>query len=441
VIAVTKLRPAHLVGSTLRRNFLTTGVMGFAVYALGLVTGPIVARALGPTGRGDLAAVLVPAELFGSALALGLPSAAAYLVREFDRGTLLATSTAFGLAAGIPLVAIVWPLLPEYYQHHGAAALFWAYVFLASAPLSVGTVAAFCLVWADGANLRWNLWRVAPTVLTAALTVGLFVTSRLTVWTALAAAFLGAFSITALFIQGALQWRRFRVSLNALRCQLSYGARVAVGRLADSVASRLDQALLVTMVPSADLGLYAVAVTAAGASEPLAAALGLALFPELRRDDAPEEQRRRTGRALATVLVCSTLVAAVLALLGPLLLDLLFGSDFAHAATPLRLLLLGQVAKDATNPLTAQLLAINRPGATSQASAVAGIITVAGLLFLVPRSGINGAAATTTISYLVRLGYSAISVRRQMSGEAVGDLTTQASRVGGGYSHVRRNRS
>jgi O-antigen/teichoic acid export membrane protein len=254
----------------------------------------------------------------------------------------------------------------------------------------------------------------------------------LTVWTALAAAFLGAFSITALFLQKALQWGQYRVSLKVLRCQLSYGVRVAVGRLADSVAGRLDQALLVAMVPSADLGLYAVAVTAAGASEPLAAALGLALFPELRRDAAPEEQRRRTGRALATVLVCSTLVAAVLALLGPLLLDLLFGSGFAHAATPLRLLLLGQIAKDATSPLTAHLLAINRPSATSQASAAAGIITVAGLLFLVPRSGINGAATTTTISYLARFGYSVMTVRRRVSAEVV-NLTMQASRVGGDH--------
>jgi O-antigen/teichoic acid export membrane protein len=401
-----------VVGSRFRRNVLATGAVGFVVYGLGFATGPILARSLGPSGRGDLAAVLVPVQLFCFGLAFGLPSAAAYLVNRFERGTLLATSTIFGLAAGIPLMLAVWPLLPGYYRHHGPAALFWAQVFLAAAPLSVGTAAALALVWTEGANLRWNLWRTAPTTLTAILTLGLYVTSRLTVWTALAAAFVGACSTAPLLAQKAVEWRRLRVSLEALRSQLSYGGRVAIGSAADTVAGRFDQALLVAMVPSADLGLYAVAVTAAGVSGPLASSLGLALFPELRLERSVEAQRRRTGRALLAVLLTSTVVAAALAMAGPWLLALLFGNSFADAATPLRLLLLGQVANDATGPLTARLLAAGRPGAASQASAAACVVTVIGLALLVPRLGINGAAITTTVSYLGKLGVCAIAVRR-----------------------------
>jgi O-antigen/teichoic acid export membrane protein len=391
---------------------VTTAGVGFVVYGLGLATGPILARSLGPSGRGDLAAVLVPTQLLCFGLAFGLPSAAAYLVNRFDRGTLLATSTVFGLVVGIPLVLATWPLLPGYYRNHGQAALFWAQVFLATAPISVGTAGALALVWAEGANLRWNLWRSAPTTLTAILTLGLYLTSRLTVWTALAAAFVGACSTAPLLVQKAVEWRRLRVSLAALRSQLSYGGRVAIGSAADTVAGRFDQALLVAMVPSADLGLYAVAVTAAGVSGPLASSLGLALFPELRLERSAEAQRRRTGRALLAVLLTSTGVAAALAMAGPWLLALLFGNGFAGAATPLRLLLLGQVANDATGPLTARLLAAGRPGAASQASAAGGIVTVIGLALLVPSLGINGAAITTTVSYLGKLGVCAIAVRR-----------------------------
>jgi O-antigen/teichoic acid export membrane protein len=194
---------------------------------------------------------------------------------------------------------------------------------------------------------------------------------------------------------------------------------VAIGSAADTVAGRFDQALMVATVPSADLGLYAVAVTAAGVSGPLASSLGLALFPELRRENSMEAQRRRTGRALLVVLLTSTGVAAVLALAGPWLLAFLFGNSFAEAATPLRLLLLGQIANDATGPLTARLLAAGRPGAASQASAAAGVVTVAGLALLVPSLGINGAAVTTTASYLAKLGFCAFAVRRCRSTEPV----------------------
>jgi O-antigen/teichoic acid export membrane protein len=429
VLAVYQARLGGIVHSRFRRNVVTTSAVGVAVYGLGLATGPILARSLGPSGRGDLAAVLVPAQLLCFGLAFGLPSAAAYLVHRFERGTLLATSTIFGLVVGIPLVLAAWPLLPGYYQHHGAAALFWAQIFLAVSPLSVGAGVALSLLWTDGANLRWNLWRCAPTALTALLTIGLFMTSRLTVWTALAAAFVGACSTVALLVQKAA-WRPLVVSLKALRAQLSYGARVAIGSAADTIAGRLDQALMVAMVPSADLGLYAVAVTAAGLSGPLTSSLGLALFPELRREQSAEAQRRRTSRALVAVLVSSTGAAAVLAFAGPWLVAFLFGKSFADAATPLRLLLLGQIASDATFPLTAWLLAVGRPGAASQASAAAAIVTVIGLAFLVPRFGINGAAVTTSISYLVRFGFVAIAVRRYSSIATIA-LSTDASSMGG----------
>jgi O-antigen/teichoic acid export membrane protein len=378
------------------------------------------ARSLGPTGRGELAAVLVPTEFLCFGLSFGLPSAAAFLARQFPRGILLATSLMFGLIVGIPLALVLWTLLPEYYSRHDPAALFWAYIFLASAPLSVGASTALNLIWVDGANLRWNLWRVTPTVLTAVLTVGLFLTARLTVWTALSAAFFGAFSNTILLIQSAIRWGRLHVSLEALRGQVSYGVRAVVGNLADTMTARLDQVLLVILVPPADLGLYAVAVTATSLSMPLASSLGLALFPELRRDESSEAKRRRTGRALVAVLASSTATALLLAIFGPWLLSILFGPGFAPAAIPLRLLLLGQVANDATHPLAARLMAENRPGAASQASAVAAVLTVTGLALLVPTFGINGAAATTSISYLVKFGLIAITIRQRAVTQSCG---------------------
>jgi O-antigen/teichoic acid export membrane protein len=297
------------------------------------------------------------------------------------------------------------------------------------------------LIWADGADLRWNLWRVSAIVITAVLVVGLFLTSHLTLWTGFAAAFAGGMSTNVLLIMVASRWRGLRISLKALRSQLSYGARVAVGNVADVMTARLDQALLVVMVSSADLGLYAVAVTAAGISTPLASSLGLALFPELRRDDSDTARRRRSTRAIAAVLVSSTVVAAVLAIAGPWVLAWLFGSAFASAATPLRLLLLGQIANDATHPLTARLLAGNRPGVASQASAAAAAITVTGLALLVPRFGINGAAATTTLSYLTRFCFVAAAVRKNSMSRSDDLAAVHAPITGGERSVVGRHRS
>ena len=431
VLAVRQTYIPRLLGSNLRRNTLATGFAGTLVYFLGLATGPMLARSLGPSGRGALAAVLVPGELLFIGLSLGLPSAAAYLVRTFDRSALLATSTIFGLLIGIPLVGLLWPFLPNYYQTHGSAALFWSYLFLCTLPISVGANTALSLIWADGAGIRWNVWRLAPIAITAILTICLFVASRLTVWTALAATFIGTLSITALLFQKVFQWRSLRISLKALRCQLSFGSRVAIGNIADAVVARFDQALLVTMVSAAELGLYAVAVTSAAVSAPLAASIGLALFPELRRDESVGAKQRRTHRATYAVFLISSTTAILLAIFGPQILELLFGPAFAQASTPLRILLIGQIANDATAPFTARLLAANRPGTSSKASSAAAMITIAGLIILVPPFGIVGAALTTTISYVAKFVCIAYAVKRWDSQLRMSDIEDNARVFGG----------
>jgi Glycosyl transferase family 2 len=55
----------------------------FVNAAMGFITGPLLARALGPTGRGDLAAVTVPLTLAPAVLGLGVP---AFAYRQLPRG-------------------------------------------------------------------------------------------------------------------------------------------------------------------------------------------------------------------------------------------------------------------------------------------------------------------------------------------------------------------
>ncbi len=73
------------VRDRLRFDVLITSGAGLAVYALALITGPLLARTLGPAGRGDLAAVIVPTQVLGFILLFGLPHAAAYYATKGTR--------------------------------------------------------------------------------------------------------------------------------------------------------------------------------------------------------------------------------------------------------------------------------------------------------------------------------------------------------------------
>src|SRR5215207_4540866 len=77
-----------VVGSITAVNLVANG--------LALVSGPLLARALGPAGRGDLAAILVPAALLPTLADLGLST---YVVRQVSKG--IPPSTVLGAIAPV----------------------------------------------------------------------------------------------------------------------------------------------------------------------------------------------------------------------------------------------------------------------------------------------------------------------------------------------------
>ena len=105
--------PAEPVGvsaaePTERRWSLMRVVGGFSLINVvlmlgGLVSGPLLARALGPSGRGDFAAITVPLTIAPLLLGLGL---GAYLARAAARGARLgaAVGTTGALVLGIGLI-------------------------------------------------------------------------------------------------------------------------------------------------------------------------------------------------------------------------------------------------------------------------------------------------------------------------------------------------
>jgi O-antigen/teichoic acid export membrane protein len=67
----------------LRRAVWLMTVTSFLVPAGGLLTAPILARALGADGRGEMAAALAPASLMLAVTTLGLPEALTFFVANY----------------------------------------------------------------------------------------------------------------------------------------------------------------------------------------------------------------------------------------------------------------------------------------------------------------------------------------------------------------------
>jgi O-antigen/teichoic acid export membrane protein len=164
---------------------------------------------------------------------------------------------------------------------------------------------------------------------------------------------------------------------------------------------QLDIFLLGLLAPADQLGVYKVATAVAGLIVLSQTAFNVALAPRFAalHAAADRSQLEQLARMSARWVMVITLPAAtVLILAGQPLLSLVFGPDYAAAATPLAILCLGQVVNGAVGSVA---LILTMTGFETQAlriSALMLVVSTAMLLVLVPLMGINGAALASAIS-------------------------------------------
>ncbi|MDQ6947497.1 MAG: oligosaccharide flippase family protein [Actinomycetota bacterium] len=422
--------------SRYRREALTSSIMSMAGFSIGIITGPILARAVGPTGRGEIAAVVQAAWLLGWLLCFGLPLAAAYWLDDIPEGELLATTATFGIIFGGIVSAILWFVAPIYLAGQSGEALVWAKMFLLVLPLSAGVNTALEIRRRRGADLAWNRWRIAPPVVSAVGIVILALLGRLSVAGALACYFVGGLLPLLYFFLRVRSSSNRRPSVVTLRRLLPYAWRTAAQTGASSITGRLDQVVLATAVPSKQLGFYAVAVTTSSITNTLTIGLPLALFGHQRGDTQADRSTNRYRRSMVATLTVSSCAALILGVLAPIVLRIAFGRDFQQATLSLRILLPGAVAFDLLGLMASKLSADGRVGEVTRAAVVGAVVTIAGLLAVVPRFGIEGAAAVTSVTYASQVGYllarDRVDVARRTAKGRMVDMTDEEDRTRAG---------
>jgi len=320
-----------------------TSVTGLFVYGLSGITGPLLARSLGPAGRGDLAAVLVPSELLGWALLFGLHMAAIYYAEEYPHRELVVGSWAFATVVGGGVVLLACWLVPSYLHGHPHETITWLRIMLIVAVVFLPATTALQLLRTTS-MMAFNVFKSMQLVVESLILIGLAIAGHLTLTSALWAALISQIVWYLALFAYAKAWpgREFRWS--TLRAQLSYGSRLVVADLSGLAVARLDQFILVDAVASSQLGEYAVAATAAMVTSAAAAGIAIVMFPRVRRAPTPEEGWSAMLTGVRWTLYSSCGLALLIAAFAPVGIPLLFGHAFHGAIALLWLLLPGQAA-------------------------------------------------------------------------------------------------
>jgi O-antigen/teichoic acid export membrane protein len=381
-----------------------------AFMAASLVTGPLLARSLGPSGRGALAAVAVPVSLGPIVLGLGLPS---FATRETARGepveSLLGSVGLVYLLIGALAAAAAVPVSGYFAQGREPVRVALLIAMLAMPILLWGQL----LLGVANGRQRWRMVlgaRLAPAAVALVGTTLLFALGDLHTAQASALVLLGTFAAIVPVLGVLRGLGRVRVSWRLLKRSLSFGLPAWLWQSSTLTNARLDQLLMVSLCSASELGLYAVAVSLASVTSIFAGALGPALLPRVAQGE-----EALVGRVCRTSLLVATLGGLALAALCPLALPLLFGARFAQAVPMALVLIVASVPNAGTQVLTSALLAADRPRVVAVGEGVSVAITVGGLLLLLGPLGGLGAAIVSTAAYTVTFAILAWGARARFA--------------------------
>jgi O-antigen/teichoic acid export membrane protein len=399
-------------------HLMSTGATDALLLALATISGILVARLLGPAGRGELAVAILWPSVLAAMGSLGLREAFTYEVAKTPslRAKLTGHAILLALGQSILLVGLGFVLIPWLTRSQPPEVTQAALAFLWFIPANLLAAYALGLLQGELAITIFNMIRLSVNVAYLAAVLILWGLGEMTVWNVtlglLIANFITAsFAVISVLAKYGVRWSMDRVLTRRL---FSYGVRNHAGNLSSLLNQRMDQMLMALLLAPVQLGWYTAAVNISGLARLGSGAFGTLVFPKVAATDQSEQRRvtRSYSRLNATITTASglALMAAI-----PILVPLLYGPEYRPSVLSAEILTVAAVFVGIGQAWAGTLRGLGHPMEPAKAEMIALIVTVVGLALTLQRWGILGASLTSLVAYLVSSIYMYVQIRRLLS--------------------------
>lgn len=407
------------------KNALYTLIAGLTSFAMGLGTGIITARWLGPYDRGIFSLVSVLPHTIVAFVKLGMAQGSIYAIRRehADPGAVAGQLLVLAMLISLPVVSGVYA-----YQTQAASLLLGGasslYLLLALPLVPLLLIESYYYGVLQAVD-RFEIFNRRRLLAGGGGLVGMAVVLVL-FQQGLAVAIVTSIGITAVLDLWLIATVvracgvRFRWDGRLARGLLTFGAKSHLQTIATHMHFRADLYLVAFLLNPRDVAFYSIATRLAEVILFVPESLGLVVYPK-QAGSSKEIREELTAASCRHVMFMTALLGAALLLVGPWLVVAWYGGDYAPAGPPLLFVVPGVIMMSLFFMLSRAFTSQNRQEINILASGVALGCNVALNLWLIPRMGISGAGLSTTLSYsLATLILGGVYLRE--SGKHVRDL-------------------
>jgi len=402
-------------GTELRRNVLETYGTRLLVVAVTFATAIVIARELGPAGRGLFAVAATLGAIGAQFGNLGLHASNIYYVAK-DRallpaliGNTLAVVFAACVIAALGGIAFVfWPKLSPV---HGTLLLLalasipvgLAYMLTQGLLLGVNEVRAYNNIECGGKLLALVL--ICILALLHGGTVELYFGMTL-----------ASVMVTFLWALLRLRWDSIeppKLSFAVFRQSIGIGMRAYTIAFFGFLLLRIDLLMVKYMLGATEAGYYSISQVLAENTIMFPVVVGLLLFPKLSAIKEREEKMQLANKAVLATAALMLPAVVVAALAAAPIISIAFGRNFLPAVSPFAWLMPGSYFLGIETVMVQLLNSEGFPPIIVVAWIVDTIINIALNFWAIPRYGITGASVVSSVCYfLMFLVVSAVVWKR-----------------------------
>jgi len=374
---------------------------------LSLLIGVVVARTLGPSGKGLLAVIATIGTVVLQLGNLGIGTFNIYAIsnKSVEKKNIIGNSFWLGLIIGIIcflIIAIIALNFPIFFRNIPRSYLL---IYLLSLPFVFLNNFFSSILIGEQKFKKLNIFIIIGQAVNLVGVVLLLLVFKLNVFYVLVWYTLVNI-INALLPMGFVlltEGFHFHFNLKVLKKSLNYGLKICVAGIFAFLILRVDLYMVNFFKGMAEAGLYSLASTFGNIFFILPLSIVTVIFPKINAEDKSKKESIAKYSRISLLLVFLMAIGTLLFI--KLVIGLLYGQAFLPSVQPIVLLLPGLIAFSVATVLGQYFMSIGYPLKITISWFLVAVLNIILNFIYIPQYGIIAAALSSTVSYILALGF------------------------------------
>ncbi|MFQ5823062.1 MAG: oligosaccharide flippase family protein [bacterium] len=391
----------------IRKDSFITYFTRLITFVVQIVTGLLLARILGPEGRGEYALLVIVPTMAGIFCNMGIGTSNVYFVgsRKIKLDKIISNSLTIALIIGGITILILNFLATEItIKIFKGIRTDYFRLAIISIPFLLLYIFLMSVIHGRRDFVRYNILNVLRPVTFILIFVLCYLIFKFKVLAGIIAwdfaAIIAAIG-SIFFVKNLTSLRlKLKIDFEALKQILKYGSKVYLGEVVTFLNYRLNIMFIGFFLNPTQVGYFAIVIVIAESLWFMSASVGVVMFPTVASMDK-NKAAEIMPKVVRNIFFVTTLMVLALSSIDRYIISLTFGEAFLPALKPLRLLYPGIAVFSVMKIISSYILGQGKPNVTMNISIVGLIINIALNIMLIPVWGINGAAFASTLSYFL----------------------------------------